>query len=140
MKLYEDSGIEFPLSEKQKTVMKKIVYIAHPIGGDIEANLKDLFRILRIINMNLQPKDPIIAKWEFEDIHPVAPYVADIYSLDDNRPLERRRGIDNDIALILTGIFKELWLTGNKISFGMEEEVKLFRAMGKPIINYIGKI
>lgn len=116
--------------------MKKIVYIAHPIGGDIEANLKDLFRILRIINMNPNP----LTGYNFENVIPVAPYVAYIYSLDDNNALERKRGIDNDIALILTGVFKELWLTGDKISRGMEEEVKLFRALGKPIINYIGKI
>lgn len=119
--------------------MKKIVYIAHPIGGDIEANLKDLFRILRVINLypNIKAGEQTL---DFTDIIPVAPYVADIYSLNDNIASERKRGIDNDIALILTGMFKELWLTGDRLSFGMQQEVQLFKNLGKPIINYIGKI
>lgn len=129
--------------------MKKIVYIAHPIGGDIEANLKDLFRILRVINTNYHPNrsssewifgSKEYGAYDFTNIIPVAPYVADIYSLDDNNALERKRGIDNDTALILTGVFNELWLTGDKISFGMQQEVALFKNLGKPIINYIGKI
>ena len=110
---------------------KKICYIAHPISGDIEVNLKDLARILRFINM-LEPGDVRII--------PIAPYYADIIALDDNNPLERKRGIENDTALIMTGVFDELWLTGDKISFGMQEEIKLFRSLGKPIVDYTNKI
>lgn len=124
--------------------MKKIVYIAHPISGDIEANLKDLSRILRVINKDCHPLnlpfDVGLLSYNFNDIIPVAPYYADIISLDDNNPLERKRGIENDTALIMTGIFKELWLTGDKISFGMSEEIKLFRLLGYPILDYTNKI
>lgn len=129
--------------------MKKIVYIAHPIGGDIENNLLDLRRILRIINTNTHPRMMEIGMemkmesfipFDFSNVHPCAPYYADIVSLDDDNPLERKRGIDNDIALINTGMFQELWLTGDKISFGMSEEVKLFKLLGKPIIDYTNKI
>lgn len=121
--------------------MKKIVYIAHPIGGDVENNLKDLIRILRIINTNTHPfgqhfKDD----YNFENIVPCAPYYADIIALDDNNPLERRRGIENDVELINRFPFDELWLTGDKISFGMSEEIKLFKLLGKPIIDYTNKI
>lgn len=128
--------------------MKKIVYIAHPISGDIDANLKDLARILKIINTNSHPEMYIQTSknqgvfdqfFNFHDILPCAPYYADIISLDDNNPLERKRGIENDTALIMTGIFDELWLTGKKISFGMNEEVKLFRSLGKTIIDYTNK-
>lgn len=129
--------------------MNKIVYIAHPISGDIQANLADLIRILRVINTDKHPErgykfnletDGTHFPFNFENIVPLAPYYADILALDDNNPLERKRGIENDIALINSGVFDELWLTGDKISFGMSEEIKLFRSLGKPIIDYTGKI
>lgn len=106
---------------------KKIVYIAHPISGDIEGNLADLRRILRIINIG-----------EY-NIIPCSPYYADIVSLDDNIPEERARGIENDIALIKSGMFNELWLTGTKISYGMQCEEALFRSIGLPVRDYINK-
>lgn len=125
--------------------MKKIVYIAHPISGDIEGNLADLRRILRIINMNTHPFNSQYAMYEtkeydFSGIIPLAPYYADIVSLDDNNTLERKRGIENDIALLEFGVFQEVWLTGSVISFGMREEVKLAVKLGIPVVNYIGKI
>lgn len=122
---------------------KKIVYIAHPISGDIDANLKDLARILRIINTDsifgtrVCYMDDI---FNFSNIIPIAPYYADIVSLDDNNPIERKRGIENDIAIIETGVFDELWLTGTHISLGMKEEIKLFVLQGKPVIDYTNKI
>lgn len=134
--------------------MSKIVYVAHPISGNIEANLKDLCRILRVINMNQLvlkfrlDSDDIInetvtvdaIQYDFSGIIPCAPYYADIIALDDTIAAERKRGVENDITLIQTGMFDELWLTGDKLSFGMIEEVKLFQLLGKPVVNYIGKI
>lgn len=107
---------------------KTIAYIAHPIGGAVKENLEDLVRILRKINL------------EYPDVSPIAPYYADILALDDSVTSERKRGIENDIALINTGVFDELWLTGSAVSNGMHEEMLLFRAQGKPIINMIGKL
>lgn len=109
---------------------KKIVYIAHPIGGDIQANLADLYRILRILNT-----DELEV---FGDIVPFAPYA--MTGLDDNVALERKIAMNNNEALINTGVFDELWLTGDKISLGMREEIKLFRSLGKTIVDYTGKI
>lgn len=116
--------------------MKKLVYIAHPIGGDVQNNLTDLRRILRIISLNLHP----IKFFDFSNIIPVASYYAYIVSLDDNHPEERARGIENNKVLIESGVFDELWLTGNKISFGMSCEVIMFEKLCKPVINYIGMI
>lgn len=42
--------------------MKKIVYIAHPISGNIKENLADLIRIIRVINLTQ------------DDVTPLAPY------------------------------------------------------------------
>lgn len=116
--------------------MSKIVYIAHPIGGDIESNLIDLRRILRIINLNIHPMKGCV-EYDFAGIIPCAPYYADIVSLNDSIPEERARGIENDKALIETGMFHELWLTGNKVSFGMSCEVIMFEKLGLPVKNYV---
>lgn len=104
----------------------KICYIAHPIGGDVEANLADLRRIIRKIN------------FMFPDVVPFCPYYADIVSLNDNIPDERQRGIRNDTAILDSGIVEELWLTGGWISSGMKAEKALIERMGIRVVNYIG--
>ena len=106
----------------------KICYIAHAIGGDVPQNLADLRRIIRLIN-STEP-----------DIVPFCPYYADVVSLDDNIPEERKRGIENDQAILRSGIVDELWLTGVKFSPGMQAEVLIAQEMGIPIRNKIGEL
>lgn len=101
----------------------KIVYIAHPISGDVEGNLADLRRIVRKINL------------EYPDVVPFVPYYADIVSLDDNIPEERARGMKNDMEIIERGIPDELWLTGNRVSFGMGMERIAAIKHGIPVID-----
>ncbi len=118
----------------------KIVYIAHPVATDekftTEQNIADILRIIRNINLGDKPIFP-----DFEGvIIPIAPYLGDVLAMDDSVANERKKGIDNGIAIIKTGVFDELWLTGHKLSLGMQEEVNLFKLQGKPIINLIGKI
>jgi len=91
----------------------KIAYIAHPISGDIEGNLKKIESIGREINLK-----------ELEVI-PFAPYYFDCHCLDDDIEEERERGIKNDIALFKKGFIDELRLYGDRISKGMEHEIKL---------------
>ena len=69
----------------------KIVYIAHPLSGDIEGNLSKVSDIIRYINLT----EP--------DILPFAHYFVDCHALDDTIPEERERGIKNDIALLKAG-------------------------------------
>lgn len=104
----------------------KIVYIAHRISGDIEANLADLRRIIRRINT------------ESPTIVPFCPYYADVVSLDDNVPAERDRGIANDTAIIRSGMVQEMWLTGDKLSRGMKAEKELAEELGIPVHDFIG--
>lgn len=105
----------------------KIVYIAHPVGGDVENNIKDIIRIIGIINTSSK----------FRDIVPCAPYIADIFSMNDDNPVHRLRGIRNDKALIMRRTFDEIWLTGNKISSGMKDEINLFNILELPVVNYL---
>lgn len=115
----------------------KIVYIAHPIATDekfnTEQNIQDILRILRRINLDRDDK-------EYCETVPVAPYLGDVLSMDDSVMFHRKRGLTNCEELIHTGMFDELWLTGHKVSVGMQYEVELFKLQGKPIINLIGKI
>lgn len=106
----------------------KIVYIAHPISGDMENNLADIRRIVRKINIkNL-------------DTVPFVPYYSDIVSMDDIDSFERNKGLANDEAILKSGIVNELWLTGSTISLGMKKEIKVAATMNIPIINLINKI
>jgi len=91
----------------------KIAYIAHPISGDIAGNLKKIEAIGREINLN----EP--------DMVPFAPYYFDCNTLNDDIEEERERGIKNDIALFKKGFIDELRLYGDRISKGMEHEIKL---------------
>jgi len=91
----------------------KIIYIAHPISGNVKENLASIAKIARQINLT----NP--------DVTPIAPYFLDCYALNDAVPEERERGIQNDITILKSGIVKELWLYGNRISAGMFHEIEL---------------
>jgi len=105
-----------------------IAYIAHPISGDIEANLADLRRIVKKINL------------QYPMIMPFVPYYADVVSMDDRIPEERARGIRNDIEIISRKVPDQLWLTGKSISAGMQAEADAARAAGIPVYDYTNKL
>lgn len=107
---------------------KRIVYIAHPIFGDVKGNLEDIIRILKQINV------------EYPDVIAMVPYFTDCMVLDDRHLPDRIKGLNNCKQIIETGIFDELWLTGQRVSVGMNMELTAFREQNKPIINLIGKI
>lgn len=110
---------------------KTIIYIAHcisaPTKEGIEENLADLRRIIRHINL------------KFPTIVPFCPYYADIVSLDDNVPAERKRGIENDTAIFHSGMVHRVWLTGPYLSGGMQAEKNLAQQLGIPVENWIGR-
>ncbi len=98
----------------QQPQKMRIVYIAHPIGGNVEANLASLRRIVREFNLN--PK--------YATSVPFVPYYADVVSMNDNNPAERQKGLQNGLAILARpGMVDELRLTGNTITEGMKQEV-----------------
>lgn len=103
----------------------KIVYLCHPIAGDIQANLADLRRIIRSININ------------FPDVVPFCPYYADVVSMDDNIPNARERGLRNCETTVL--LAHEVWMTGDKITSGMEREAAAATRAGIPTVYKIGE-
>lgn len=101
----------------------RIVYLCHPIGGDVEKNLESLRRIIRTINT-----------YEAHTV-PFCPYYADVVSLNDNDPVQRARGLKNDIEILSRpGMVDELRLYGTTISQGMKMEIETAHLMGIPVL------
>jgi hypothetical protein len=100
---------------------KKVVYIAHPISGDVKSNIE---KILKIVH-DIQVSTP--------DVLAFAPYIVDCLAMDDDNPVHRKIGIENDFFLLRSGIVKELWLFGDRISPGMADGVKLADELGIPV-------
>jgi hypothetical protein len=96
----------------------KVVYIAHPISGDITANLAKIAKIGRQINL------------EEPNVIPFAHYFFDCYSLNDDISEERERGIKNDVALLKMGFIDEIRLYGDRISNGMKHEINIAHDLG----------
>lgn len=102
----------------------KIVYIAHPIKGDIKGNLKKISEIGRKINL------------EEKNIIPFAPYYFDLNCLDDNVVAERKKGMLNNFELLRRGFVDEVRLYGNIISEGMYKEIELCIELNIPLFPY----
>lgn len=86
----------------------KIVYIASPYAGDIERNVEFA-------------KAACLLAMEHGNT-PVAAHLLYPQMLDDMIPEQRELGIKMGIRLL--GACDELWLCGNRISNGMQEELK----------------
>lgn len=100
----------------------KVAYIAHPVGGDVQNNLKRIEKIGRQINI------------EESGVVPFAPYYFDCHVLDDSVPDERNRGIKNNVALMRKGFVDEVRLYGDRISTGMGHEIELAHELGIPVV------
>lgn len=101
----------------------RIVYIAHPISGNVEKNLESLRGIIRSINA-----------YEPHTV-PFCPYYADVVSLNENDPAQRARGLRNDMAILgRPGMVDELRLYGHTISAGMRQEIEVAHIMGIQIV------
>ena len=106
----------------------KIVYIAHPISGDIQRNLKKIIDIVREINIT------------HDDVVPFCHYWVDCHALDDNNLSERERGIQNDREFFKRKFIDEVWVYGDKISNGMLAEIRLAKSLNIPIISMSEKL
>lgn len=100
----------------------KIVYIAHPIGGDVANNINKIYAIIREINLTNN------------DVVPFAHYLVDCECLDDDVPEERERGIKNDMELFSRKFIDELWLYGDRISNGMIAEIGVCEQLNIPVV------
>lgn len=97
----------------------KLVYIASPYAGDVEANVafaKDACRYAME-----QGATPVA-------VHLLYPQI-----LDDAVPAEREAGIRMGLRVLES--CDELWLCGNRMSHGMKAELAAAEQLGIPVIR-----
>lgn len=97
----------------------KTVFIAHPISGDIEGNIKKVLEICEKVHS--------------KEMIPVAPYLVSLQYLNDRVVEDRKLGINANIECFRRKYIDELWLYGDKISKGMTQEIKLALKLKIPI-------
>lgn len=99
--------------------MPKLVYICHPISGDLEKNIAAVLAICKKVHS--------------KDIIPFAPYLVSVQYLDDNLIQDRELGVAASLETLKRGLIDELWVFGDTISDGMREEIKLAEEKGIPV-------
>ena len=101
--------------------MKKTVFIAHPIAGDIKDNTRKVLAICGRIHRE-------------EQYIPVVPYLVSLQYLNDDVTGDRELGIEANLETLRRGYVDELWLFGECISKGMEQEIKTALTMGIKVV------
>ena len=96
-----------------------VEYVAHQISGDIIGNMTKVLATCRQLHLE-------------EDIIPSTPYVSFLLYLDDTVTDERMRGVYGDKALIARDA-EGMQIFGPKLSFGVKEEAKFFKQLGRRI-------
>ena len=97
-------------------MMLKKIYICSPLGGDVEANIEKVKIYTR-----------------FALFCGTAPVVPHFYALclDDRKEKERELGIGAGLSMLW--FCDELWIFGNKITKGMQIEIKFCENLNIPI-------
>lgn len=106
----------------------KLVYIAHPVGGNIKANIKKILQLCHDIHK------------KNENIIPFAPYIVALYYLSDKIIEERKLGMLANQEHFKRKTMDEVWLCGPNISEGMKQEIKLAIKYKIPIKIYNPKL
>ena len=97
--------------------MRKLVYIASPLSGDVEQNLD--FARQACLNAMTQGATPF------------APHLLYPQMLDDNDPAQRELGMKMGNQIL--ALCDELWLCGDVISSGMRKENELAEELHIPV-------
>lgn len=105
--------------------MSRIMYVAHPVAGDVDANIKRAIRWIQYLSAT------------DTDTAYIAPWIVNILAgEDDEDPYARSRGIRHCCLLVrrCDGIV----LVGGRISAGMEIEQKAAIAAKLTVIDLTG--
>ena len=101
-----------------------VVYLAHPVSGDVTGNLAEARLWVRHLEEN-NPNIAIVASW-----------ITECEVWDDAKPEERAAGLRRDMAVLAK--CDELWLVGPRISEGMQMEKTFAEAKGIPVTDLTG--
>lgn len=85
-----------------------VVYVAHPVGGAVAANIKAAFGWMSWL-LHRWPRVAFIAPW-----------IVDAHVLDDGDPIDREAGLLRDEAVV--SLADSILLVGGRVSVGMERE------------------
>lgn len=97
----------------------KMVFIVHPMSGDIEGNSQRVLEICRKIHT--------------KDVIPVFPsFTWRRYLGDSAEDKELAQAVNE--AYFRSGAVDELWVYGDYLSDGMKKEILLARELGIPVI------
>lgn len=100
----------------------KIIYMAHPVSGDVACNLANA-KLWYCYFMRGYAVS-ILADW-----------IITCEVFDDSDPADRARGLAADLAAVKRA--DELWLCGPRISSGMQAEAAVAYAAGIPVRSLI---
>lgn len=101
----------------------KVVYICSPLRGDIERNILRANRYCRFAVTQAAV--------------PIAPHIMFTGFLDDTIPEERQTGLA--LGMELFGRCDEFWVFGDRLSAGMEAELKAAQQLNIPICYFNDK-
>ena len=102
--------------------MAKIVFISHPVRGDIKKNVESAIQIMKAVHT--------------KDILPLAPYLESMYYLDPGNSEDNDKGMEVDFEILRKRFVDELWLCGPRISEGMRTEIQICLEKGIPVVCY----
>lgn len=100
--------------------MLKTVFIAHPISGDVESNIKKVLAICKELH-------------ESNEVLPIFPSLIWRQYLPDNEATKHRAGLVNN-EYFRRGMVDEVWLYGDVLSDGMKKEILLAQSYNIPVI------
>lgn len=101
----------------------KVVYLAHPIGGDIARNLQCIYELIRTI------------AFQYKNVVPFAPYIAYVHALNDYDALERKTGLSWSLHFVHPDYIDELWIC-KEVSPGMQLEIDRAKSFKIPIKDF----
>jgi|ERR1035437_771838 hypothetical protein len=99
--------------------MAKIVFVAHPISGDVEGNIRKVIAICKSIHSKI--------------VIPIFPGLLWMQYLGDS-DVDKDLTDDTDRQYFRRPLFDELWLYGDHISEEMKKKIALAEKHGIPIV------
>lgn len=109
-------------SARSARVSRAVLYMAHPLGGDVRANVARAMRWLTWLRRT------------FRDVTIIAPWIAAVLAgEDDNDPAQREAGlVDCDAVIPLLHGFV---LVGGRVSSGMAREATTAARADVPVVD-----
>lgn len=102
----------------------KVIYLAHPVSGDVPGNLAEARRWIRWLYDHV-PGIAIVATW-----------ITECEVFDEGNPEHRKLGLRHDLAVLER--CNAILLVGPKLSTGMQAELLHAEAFRLHILTFIG--